>query len=423
MQEAFLHYIWKQKKFDKTNLITVDNALILVKSVGRHNQLSGPDFFNAQIQIGEQLWAGNVEIHIKSSDWYVHNHENDTAYDNVILHVVWEHDADIFRKDNSIIPTLELKKYVDQSVLQNYNRLFQNQKKWINCENDFTQVDDFLVNNWLERLYFERLEHKSEVIEELLQKSKNNWERVLFSMLTKNFGLNINGEAFLSMSQSFDFSVLRKLQFSQREMESLFFGQSGLLIVDSQDVYFNDLKSKYAFIKQKFKLDNTSVLPMQFFRLRPPNFPTIRLSQLASLYFKHHNLLSVVIATKTLEGFYDLFEVSVSEYWQIHYNFSTISKPSKKKLTKSFINLLLINTIVPIKFAYAKSQGKEITEEILELMEQLPAEDNSIVLKFQELKKVSSSANQSQALIQLKINYCDKNKCLQCAIGSALISE
>lgn len=423
MQEAFLHYIWKQKKFDKTNLITVDNALILVKSVGRHNQLSGPDFFNAQIQIGEQLWAGNVEIHIKSSDWYVHNHENDTAYDNVILHVVWEHDADIFRKDNSIIPTLELKKYVDQSVLQNYNRLFQNQKKWINCENDFAQVDDFLVNNWLERLYFERLEHKSEVIEELLQKSKNNWERVLFSMLTKNFGLNINGEAFLSMSQSFDFSVLRKLQFSQREMESLFFGQSGLLIVDSQDVYFNDLKSKYAFIKQKFKLDNTSVLPMQFFRLRPPNFPTIRLSQLASLYFKHHNLLSVVIATKTLEGFYDLFEVSVSEYWQIHYNFSTISKPSKKKLTKSFINLLLINTIVPIKFAYAKSQGKEITEEILELMEQLPAEDNSIVLKFQELKKVSSSANQSQALIQLKINYCDKNKCLQCAIGSALISE
>jgi hypothetical protein len=423
MQEAFLHYIWKQKKFDKTNLITVDNALILVKSVGRHNQLSGPDFFNAQIQIGEQLWAGNVEIHIKSSDWYVHNHENDTAYDNVILHVVWDHDADIFRKDNSIIPTLELKKYVDQSVLENYNRLFQNQKKWINCENDFAQVDDFLVNNWLERLYFERLEHKSEVIEELLQKSKNNWERVLFSMLTKNFGLNINGEAFLSMSQSFDFSVLRKLQFSQREMESLFFGQSGLLIVDSQDVYFNDLKSKYAFIKQKFKLDNTSVLPMQFFRLRPPNFPTIRLSQLASLYFKHNNLLSVVIATKTLEGFYDLFEVSISEYWQTHYNFSTISKPSKKKLSKSFINLLLINTIVPIKFAYAKSQGKEITEEILELMQQIPAENNSIVVKFQELKKVTNSANQSQALIQLKTNYCDKNKCLQCAIGSTLISE
>ena len=423
MQEAFLHYVWKQKKFDLANLNTIREEAVLVKQVGLHNQLAGPDFFNAQIQIGEQLWAGNVEIHIKSSDWYVHNHENDKAYDNVILHVVWEHDADVYRKDSSVIPTLELKKYVNPSVLENYQRLFSNQQKWINCENDFTEVDDFLINNWLDRLYFERLEQKSEIIQELLQQSKNNWEAVFFSMLAKNFGLNINGEAFFSMSRSFDFSIIRKLQSNQEELESLFMGQLGLLIEDSEDPYFNNLKHRYTFLKQKFKLDNTSVLPVQFFRLRPPNFPTIRLSQLARVYHKHNNLFSLVITRKTLEDFYELFDVEVSEYWQIHYNFITESKSSKKKLTKSFINLLLINTIVPIKFAYAKSQGKEIAEDILQLMQDLSAEKNSIVSKFQELKKVANSANQSQALIQLKTNYCDKNKCLQCAIGNALISE
>ena len=175
MQEAFLHYVWKQKKFQFAQLTTVCNQLVVINSVGMHNDLAGPDFFNAQMQIGNQLWAGNLEIHIKSSDWYVHNHENDKAYDNVILHVVWEHDADVYRKDNSVIPTLELKHYVNESVFENYKHLLLRKKRWINCENDFAQIDEFLLNNWLERLYFERLEQKAEVIQELLQKSKNDW--------------------------------------------------------------------------------------------------------------------------------------------------------------------------------------------------------------------------------------------------------
>lgn len=423
MQEDFLHYIWKQKKYQSLNLRTAENQELLVKSSGTHNHLAGPDFFNAQVKIGEQIWAGNVEIHIKSSDWYVHNHEKDSNYDNVILHVVWEHDADIYRKDNSVIPTLELKRFIEHSVLDNYQKLFYKSNKWINCENDFKDVSPFLLRNWLERLYFERLEEKSKVIHALLEKSKNNWEAVFFGMLAKNFGLNINGEAFISMSQSMDFSVIRKLQSSRLELEALFFGQIGLLDDNFEDMYFKSLVKQYQYLKTKFQLNNKAVIPVQFFKLRPLNFPTIRLSQLAMLYNKHSNLFSKIISCETIHDFYEVFNVSVSDYWETHYNFKTVSKRSKKTLTKAFINLLIINSIIPIKFAYAKSIGKSISEELLDIMNQLPAEKNSITSKFEELKQDKYSAYQSQAFIQLKKFYCDKNKCLQCAIGNALLSE
>ena len=423
MQEDFLHYIWKQRKFNLAKLVTTNNESVLVKSTGMHNHFAGPDFFNSQVIIGNQLWAGNVEIHVKSSDWYVHNHEKDENYDNVILHVVWEHDTDIFRKDNSAIPTLELKNVIDATVLENYKKLFSNSSKWINCENDFPDIDDFLLKNWLERLYIERLEKKSEVIEVLLLKSSNNWEAVLFNLLAKNFGLNINGEAFLSMSQSIDFTIIRKLQSNQQHLEALFFGQIGLLDIEFEDPYFISLVKEYNFIKHKFSLSNEFVLTAQFFKLRPPNFPTIRLSQLADLYSKQHNLFSEIISSNSPEEIYSVFNVSVSDYWKTHYNFKTNSKKSKKALSKSFVNLLIINTIIPLKFAYAKSQGKEVTDEIFELMQQLPAEKNTIVSKFQELKVNTYSAYQSQAFIQLKKEYCDKNKCLFCAVGNALLNE
>ena len=199
MQEDFLHYLWKFKKINVLNLVTTDFESVEILSVGQHNQNSGPDFFNAQLRIANQLWAGNVEIHVKSSDWFLHNHESDKAYDNVTLHVVWEHDTDIFRKDNSKLPTLVLKDFVQNSAIENYQNLINSSQKWINCESDFSQVDDFVIQNWLERLYLERLEKKSVVIEELLKKSNNDWESVLFKLLAKNFGLNVNGDAFFSL--------------------------------------------------------------------------------------------------------------------------------------------------------------------------------------------------------------------------------
>jgi len=423
MQEDFLHYLWKHKKITTTNLKTTKGEKIVINNVGEHNHNAGPDFFNAQLKIENQLWAGNLEIHIKSSDWYLHNHEIDSNYDNVIIHVVWEHDTEIFRKDNTEIPTLELKHYVTQEALHNYQKLFSNTQKWINCENDFASIPEFAISNWLERLYFERLERKANDIKIVLEQSTNNWEAVLFKMLTKNFGLKVNGQAFGSIASSFDFTIIRKQQSKLLSLEALLFGQAELLQDDCQEPYFLELEKEYQFLKQKFSLSSQNVTSLQFFRLRPPNFPTVRLSQLANMYYLHQNVFSKIIETKTLEDFYKLFSVETSVFWETHYTFNKESKASKKRLTKSFIDLLLINTIIPIKFSYAKQIGKPIDNEIIQLLEQIASEKNSIVNKFNSLKKISKSALDSQALIQLKTEYCDKNKCLQCAIGNQLLNK
>ena len=423
MQEDFLHYLWKHKKIITTNLKTTKGENISIVNVGEHNLNAGPDFFNSQLKIENQLWAGNLEIHIKSSDWYLHNHEVDSNYDNVIIHVVWEHDTEIFRKDNTEIPTLELKHYVTLEALNNYQKLFSNTQKWINCESYFASIPEFAMSNWLERLYFERLERKANDINIVLEQSTNNWEAVLFKMLAKNFGLKVNGQAFASIASSFDFSIIRKQQSKLLSLEALLFGQAELLQNDCQEPYFLELEKEYQFLKQKFNLSSQNVTSLQFFRLRPPNFPTIRLSQLANMYYLHQNVFSKIIETKTLEDFYKLFSVETSVFWETHYTFSKVSKASKKRLTKPFVDLLLINTIIPIKFSYAKQIGKPIDNEIIQLLEQIASEKNSIVNKFNSLKKVSKSALASQALIQLKTEYCDKNKCLQCAIGNQLLNK
>lgn len=423
MQEDFLHYLWKHKKIISTNLKTTKGELITIVAVGKHNHNTGPDFFNAQILIDNQLWAGNLEIHIKSSDWYLHNHEIDSNYDNVILHVVWEHDTEIFRKNNTEIPTLELKNYVTKTALNNYQKLFSNTQKWINCENDFASIPEFTFNNWLERLYFERLERKAGNIDSVLKLSTNNWEAVLFKLLAKNFGLKVNGDSFFSIANSFDFSIVRKQQSNLLSLEALFFGQAGLLQIDCQEPYYLELEKEYKFLKQKFNLSAQNVTALQFFRLRPPNFPTIRLSQLANIYFIHQNVFSKLLEIKTLEDFYTFFQIETSVFWETHYTFGKASKASKKKLTKAFIDLLLINTIIPVKFSYAKQLGKNIDEEIVKLLQQINSEKNSVINKFNSLKNVSKSALQSQALIQLKTEYCDKNRCLKCAVGNSLLNK
>lgn len=422
MQEDFLHYVWKYKAFSSTLLKTASGESIVILKLGEHNHNSGPDFFNAQLNIDSQLWAGNVEIHIKSSDWYVHGHEKDKAYDNVILHVVWEHDTEVFRSDNSVIPTLELKHYVDVNLLANYKALLQS-KSWINCETHYPEVDDFILNHWIERLYIERLERKSNDILKLLKESKNDWEAVLFKMLLKNFGLKVNGEAFFSLANSVDYTIIRKLQNNVLDLEALLFGQASLLEDDIQELYFLDSKERYQYLVQKFQLNNQGVLPLQFFRLRPPNFPTIRLSQFANLYTSEQQLFSKVLGLKTKDEFYKLFSKGVSSFWMTHYTFGKQSKSFKKVITKAFIDLLLINTVIPLKFSYAKYLGNNINEEIFDLLSELNQENNSIVNKYMELKPIKKNALSSQGLLQLKQYYCDKNKCLHCAVGNNLITK
>ncbi len=423
MKEDFLHYVWKFQKLKGSDFLSATGQDIHINSPGVHNPNSGPDFFNAQIELDGQLWAGNLEIHVKSSDWYAHGHEADGAYDNVILHVVWDHDVDIFRKDGSPIPTLILRDFVSESALERYQNLFFRNKKWINCENDFEEVDPFVIENWLERLYIERLQAKAEILLQELDDTKNHWEELLFRMLCKNFGLNINGESFFSIAKSLDFSIVKKCSNNPRELEALLFGRAGLLEGEREDGYFQSLKKDFEYLQRKFSLPNTEIIPPIFFRLRPPNFPTIRLSQFASLYSKNGNLFSRIIAVKETGEFYRLLDVSASEYWNSHFNFGVASKVHKRKITRNFMDLLIINTFLPIKFCYAVEQGQDVSDEIMKIASEIPSEKNGIVDKFNSLKPISKNAYHSQALLHLKNDYCDNHRCLQCAIGNSIIGS
>ena len=424
MREDLLQFIWKYKKLQLEQMVTTNNETLVVIDVGLHNQQAGPDFFNAKINIDGQLWAGNVEIHINSSDWYIHHHEKDINYENVILHVVWKDDMTIYRKDNTEIPTLELCHYIPNNILSNYQNLFEKKNtKFINCENEISGIDEFIVNNWLERLYIERLEHKSIMVNELLESSKNDWESMLYILLLKNFGLKINGESFLSLAKAFDFHIVRKLQKNPLHIESTLFGLTGLLNDDSiVDPYHAVLKNEYHYIKHKFDLNETGVLVPEFFKLRPPNFPTIRLSQFANLYSENHNLFDKVIKATTIADLYKIFEVSASAYWDDHFTFGKRSSKRAKKLTKKFIDLLIINTILPLKFSYSKHLGKDSNESLLAIISSLKKEDNNILKKFNTLGISIKTAGDSQAILQLYNEYCSKNKCLQCSIGGSLLN-
>ena len=422
MKEAFLHHLWKFKLFDLTHLVTVTGESIRIVHSGNYLALAGPDFFNAQVVIGTQKWAGNVEIHLKSSDWYLHHHERDAAYDSVILHVVWEHDAAIFRKDNSEIPVLELKKYVSSETLARYEALML-PKSWIFCENQLANLDSFVLKNWQERLFFERLERKSKAIEELLVLTNQDWEAVLCCMLAKNFGLNINGDSFLQIALSIPFSVIRKESYAIEHIESLLFGQSGLLLEVKEDVYFKQLQSNFEYQRHKYQIEKAQVNPLQFFKHRPDNFPTLRLSQLANLYHKQPYLFSSLMALTSIKDIYDLFSISVSNYWETHYQFDKVSPKKKKMLSKSFIDLLIINTLIPLRFLYARSQGKEVSEELISLLNQVAPEKNAIMDKFKSFSVAVSDAFESQALLELKNEYCNKFKCMECAIGISVLKS
>ena len=421
MKEDFLHYIWKHKLLKLSHLETTQKEKLLLINSGEHNHNAGPDFFNSQIIIEDQRWAGNVEIHVKSSDWYVHGHEKDMNYDSIILHVVWEHDVDIYTKENFVVPTLELKQHIHENILNNYEKLFSKSQKWINCENVISSVDPFIIDNWLERLYVERLEQKSELTQKMLNTSKNDWEAVLIKVLFKNFGLKVNGDAFLNLINSIDFSIIRKEKQSLVSLEALLFGQAGLLNDDIQNAYYKTLQMEYNYLLKKHNLQANMKSQFQFFRLRPNNFPTIRIAQLAALLNQHQNLFSKITTTTQLKDYYKLFDISISEFWKTHYSFTATSKRTYKKLSKKFIDLLLINTIVPLKFIYLKYINELNEEELISTIKLIKPEKNAVIDGFKELNVKCNDALKSQALLQLKNEYCEKNKCMQCAIGNELL--
>ncbi|MCC7520462.1 MAG: DUF2851 family protein [Flavobacteriaceae bacterium] len=422
MKENFLHYIWLYQLYQKTDLISTSGESIQIEKAGHYTEQSGPDFKNAKIRIQNQLWAGNVEIHLKSSDWYVHHHETDPAYDNVILHVVWEDDMPVFRRNQTIVSTLELKGRVSAQLLQNFDALFNTPKFWIPCEKNLKEVDPFVWQHWLERLYVERLHQKTEKINVLLEKFQYDWEGVLFVLLAQNFGLNINSEAFYQMALTLDWGVLRKERENTHTLEALFMGQTGLLFPGTECAYQQDLFQIFTFQKHKYNLQSPLIFP-HYFRLRPPNFPNIRLSQLADLWSRNQHLFHELTSVQNLSEYYKLLECKTATYWETHYVFGKEHRKTLKKTSHSFLDLLLINTVIPMQFAYLNYKGNTNIDYLLDVMKQIASERNSVVDSFVKQGLKIENAMQSQALLTLKKEYCSNQKCLQCEVGLHILKR
>ncbi|MBV6485508.1 MAG: hypothetical protein KFKLKKLM_02078 [Flavobacteriales bacterium] len=421
--EDFLHYIWTFKLFNTKDLNTVQNEPITILKSGQHNTDAGPDFFNAQIKIGETTWAGNVEIHINSSDWLKHQHQKDNAYNNVVLHVVYHYDVDIRNATGNHIPTIELKNLIDTKLISNYKQLIGS-KNWIACSNQIKQVDQFVLQNWLERLIFERLERKSIEINQTLLLNKNDWEETFYQTLFKYFGLKVNSQPFLLLAKNTPLKIIDKHK-NLLSIEALLFGQAGFLNNDVDDEYYLKLKKEYQFLSAKFNLKPLDASLWKFLRLRPANFPTLRISQLANLVAQEPRFFSKILEINSVQEFQKIFSVTVSSYWNSHYQFGNTQKINTIKRTgKIMTDGLIVNVVVSILFVYASSiQNDELKNKAIRFLEQLNTEKNTIILNFEKLGVKSKNALQSQALIELKTNYCSHKKCLNCSIGNHLLKN
>ena len=420
MKEVLLHHIWKLQIFNTKALFTDEGKELVVINSGRYLEQAGPDFFNARLFIDGQEWAGNVEIHKKASDWYAHGHEVDSRYDNVILHVVWESDLPVLRGDGSIMPVFVLKDYIDDGMMIRYTQLFQD-RKWIYCEQQIPEISSLKLLNWKERLYVERLEEKSKGILELLNHWNNDWKQVFFICLTRGFGLNVNGEVFERVAKGVPMKLLYKHVDNLVVLESILMGRAGLLQRDVEDVYGALLKKEWCYLKELYSLEELSADYVQFYKLRPDNFPTIRLSQLASLFYQKSNVLKLVLEAKTLHDFYELFNVSATSYWDTHYVFDKENKKMAKRVSKSFVDLLLLNTVVPFLYVYHKQKRSDFSDELFAIIRGLKSEKNIIISNFKKLGFEIEDALDSQAMLELKKSYCNKGQCLNCLIGRSIV--
>ncbi len=421
MKEEFLHYIWKYNLYTNSVLETTNKERIVILNPGMHNYDSGPDFFNAKIKINDTIWVGNVEIHINSSDWHKHNHHKDEAYDNVILQVVYKHDKDIARTNGEIIPSFEIT--FDPNLLTNYESLIC-RETWIPCHDNVKQVDSFTIYNWLDALAIERLEEKSERINQLLELTHHSWEESFYILIARNFGFKLNSEPFEQLAKSLPLNCLAKHKDNLFQIEALLFGQAGFLDDDSGDTYYEDLNKEYLYLKKKFNLKSIDKHLWKFLRSRPVNFPTIRIAQFAKLIYNSSSLFSKILEAQEIKDYYHLFGVEIADYWENHYLFNKESIHKSKNLGKSAIDILLINTVIPFIFYYGKSKGLyDVQERAIALLENIKAEKNRMISRWIGLGIIPKNAFETQALIHLKNRYCNHKKCLYCQIGNSIIRK
>jgi hypothetical protein len=421
--EDFLHYVWKFRLFERENLQTTTGENIEIFSAGLQNSDSGPDFHNAQLRIGDTTWAGNVELHLKSSDWHKHGHTKDNAYGSVILHVVYRDDQPIELPDGRRIPTLELHERVSPDLYNRYHHLVYGNQQIIPCEGSIRFVDDMALRNWLTRVLVERLEKRSGTVMAALDKNRGDWEETFYQFLAAQFGFKTNALPFELMAKSLPQLTLAKHKNNPLQIEALIFGQAGFLDEDFTDEYPKSLKEEYNFLRKKYNLAPIEKHLWKFMRLRPQNFPTIRLAQFAALVIRSNHLFSKVLDIKQTADLRKLFtDLEINPYWESHYRFDVASKPVSKSLGQSSIDILLLNTFVLFLFSYGKHNQQEyFINRSLKLLEKLPAEQNKIVTNFDLLGIKVNTAFDSQALLELKNNYCDHKKCLQCGVGNKIL--
>lgn len=416
--ELLLHYVWKHKIFPLKQLRTTAGEPVEVIDAGLPNRDAGPDFFNAKLKIGGTLWVGNVEVHTVASDWMRHGHDKDPAYGNVVLHVVETVDCEVFRADGGPIPQLQLP--CPESVRRRYAEL-SHAEMYPPCCSVLASLPKLTVHSWLSALQVERFGQKTRAIAGRLERCSNHWEDVFFITLSRNFGFGLNGDAFESWAGRLPFRAIDKHRDNLFQVEAFFFGQAGLLDEElpEADEYYLKLQKEFRYLRHKFGLPvPLPVSQWRFLRLRPGNFPHVRLAQLAFLYHKEHSLFSRVMEAETPEAAQKLLAATTSAYWKEHFSFRKASPFREKQVGKSAQRLIVINTVVPFLYAYGlhKADG-ELCERATRFLETLGAEDNHIVRRWSGAGLPVSTAADSQALLQLQKEYCDKRECLRCRFG------
>lgn len=413
--EQLLHYVWKHKIFSLKELKTTTGQQVEVIDTGLANTDTGPGFFNAKLKLDGVLWIGNIEIHERSSDWFKHGHHADAGYNSVILHIASEIDMEISRSNGERIPQIQL--ICPEAVRTNYKELLET-ASYPPCYRIIPSLSPFTAHSWMSALQMERFEQKATLLNERLKRCQGNWEDAFFITLARNFGFGLNGDAFETWAHQLPFRAVDKHRNDLFQIEAIFFGQAGILEDSDGDGYYLRLKKEYTYLQHKFGLIPMDASLWRFLRLRPANFPHIRIAQLACLYHRAYGLLSRIMETETLQGVRDILKGGTSEYWLTHYTFGGSSPSRPKTLSNTSLDLLIINTVVTFLYAYGLHKGNPVLcARAGSFLEELKAENNYITRMWEQCGMKTSNAADSQALIQLKKEYCDKKKCLYCRIG------
>ncbi|HXS56804.1 MAG TPA: DUF2851 family protein [Hanamia sp.] len=422
MREDILQYIWKFQYYNRAELSGASGDVITVIHPGQHNTNQGPDFTGARIKINDTLWAGNIELHINSSHWNLHRHSADQNFNNIILHVVWNHDQEIKDAHGNNLPTLELQTRVSKLLLDRYRQMMD-ATQFIPCENQTHQLSKLSMDSWKHRLVAERLMARSLKIFDTLKETNDHWEEVFWWKIAANFGLKVNSDLFQKIAQTLPVTLLAKHKNSIIQLEALLFGQAGLLENEFVEKYPSMLRKEYQFYQKKYKLAPVDGA-LFFLRMRPANFPTIRLAQLAMLIHQSEHLFSRIKETDSLVEIKKMFELIANDYWHYHYNFDEEKEYKEKTLGKQMVDNIIINTVVPMLFSYGLHHNEEhFKEKAIGWLSEISAEKNAITTGFEKLGFANKNALDSQALLQLKNEYCDPKFCLSCSIGNSIFKS